>query len=64
MSSRQDKCFNSILARRDSPTSVDSRGRCDFKGTHVFTYFWDYTAGHFPQMLKLVKDSNYTNLED
>ena len=59
MSSRRDNCFNSILARRDSPTFIDPRGRCIFKGTHVFTYSWDYTAGHFPQMSKLVKDSNY-----
>ena len=38
---------------------MDTRGRRVFKGTHVFFYSWDYTAGHFPQMLKLAKDSDY-----
>ena len=59
MSSNKDKCFNSVLARQDSLSSIDDRGRRVFKGTHVFSYSWDYTAGHFPQMWKLVKDSNY-----
>ena len=25
----------------------------------MFSYYWNYTAGHFPQMLKLAKDSDY-----
>ena len=54
----KDKCYNSVLSRKDAPKLKDNTGRIIAKGTHIFSYAWDYAAGHFPHMARLIKSAD------
>ena len=58
MDFRKDKCYNSVLSWKDAPKLKDNTGRIITKGTHIFSYAWDYAAGHFPHMARLIKSSD------
>ena len=57
MNQRAKPCYNSVLARKDAESTIGARGRLILKATHVFSYAWDYTAGHFPNMINLIQSA-------
>ena len=57
MNQRAKPCYNSVLARRDAVSTMGARGKIILKATHVFSYAWDYTAGHFSHMINLIQSA-------
>ena len=56
---KNNKAFNSILARKDADIETEPNGKTVIKGSYVFSYCWDYKAGGFPQMLQLIKMTDF-----